>query len=160
MAHELDTKPAAAKLTGTAGSILEGKGRAVHSIGPGETVLAAVAKLNDARVGALLVMEGSALVGVISERDYTSAIIRYDRSLRNMPVAEIMSSPVVSVDMETPLVECMRIVTERRIRHLPVMEAGRVAGVISIGDLVRAIVQQQEETIEQLSTIVNDSYPT
>ena len=160
MAHELHTDPAAAKLTGTAGSILAAKGRAVHSIGPGETVYAAVAKLCDARVGALLVMEGSALVGVISERDYTREIILHDRSSRDTRVAEIMSSPVVSVDIETPLVECMRIVTERRIRHLPVMEAGRLAGVISIGDLVRTIVRQQEETIEQLSTLINDPYPT
>jgi CBS domain-containing protein len=160
MAQELDTRPAAAKLAGTAGSILAAKGRAVHSIGPGETVYAAVAKLHEAQIGALLVMEGSALVGVMSERDYTREIILHDRSSRGTRVAEIMSSNVVSVVVDTPLVECMRIMTERRVRHLPVMEAGRVAGVISMRDLVSAIVRQQEETIEQLSTLINDPYPT
>ena len=160
MAHELDTKLAATKLSGTAGSILAAKGRAVHSIGPNDTVYAAVAKLHDAQVGALLVMEGDALVGVISERDYTREIILHDRSSRGTLVAQIMSPNVVSVVVETPLVECMRIMTERRVRHLPVMEAGRVAGVISMRDLVSAIVLRQEETIEQLSTLINDPYPT
>jgi CBS domain-containing protein len=160
MAVDVDTKITGAKLTGTVASILERKGRAVHSIGPGESVYAAVAKLNEARVGALVVMEGSQLVGVISERDYTREIVLKGRSSKETPVNEIMSAPVVSVELSTPLAECLRLVTDRRIRHLPVIEAGRVAGVISIGDLVRAIVLQQGETIEQLSTLITDRYPT
>ena len=154
------TAAAGAKLTGTAGSILEKKGRVVHSVGPGESVYAAVVKLNEARVGALLVMEGSQLVGVISERDYTRDVILQGRSSKDTRVSEIMSAPVISVEPSTPLAECMRLVTERRVRHLPVIDAGRVVGVISIGDLVRSIVLQQGETIEQLSTLITDRYPT
>src|SRR5262245_18512235 len=160
MADDVDTKAAAAKLSGTAGSILQRKGSVVHSIGPGESVYAAVVKLSEARVGALLVMEGSRLLGVISERDYTREIVVKGRSSKDTRVDEIMSAPVVSVDPSTPLAECMRLVTERRVRHLPVIEAGRVVGVISIGDLVRTIVVQQGETIEQLSTLITDRYPT
>ena len=160
MAHDPDTNAAATKLTGTAGSILAKKGRLVHSIGPDESVYAAVAKLSEARVGALLVMEGSQLLGVISERDYTRETVLKGRSSKDTRVAEIMSAPAVSVELSTPLVECMRLVTERHVRHLPVIEAGRVVGVISIGDLVRTIVSQQAETIEQLSTLITDRYPT
>jgi len=160
VAQDPDTHAAAAKLTGTAGSILARKGRGVHSIGPRESVYAAVAKLSEARVGALLVMEGPQLLGVISERDYTRETILKGRSSKDTRVEEIMSAPAVSVELATPLVECMRLVTERRVRHLPVIEAGRVVGVISIGDLVRAIVAQQAETIEQLSTLITDRYPT
>jgi CBS domain-containing protein len=160
MALDPDTDAVAAKLTGTAGSILASKGRVVHSIGPRESVYAAVAKLSEARVGALLVMEGPQLLGVISERDYARRTILMGRSSQDTRVEEIMSAPVVSVELSTPLVECMRLVTVHRIRHLPVIEAGQVAGVISIGDLVRAIVSQQAETIEQLSTLITDRYPT
>ena len=160
MAQDLDTNAAAAKLTGTAGSILAKKGRVVHSIGPGESVYAAVAKLSEAHVGALLVLEGSQLVGVISERDYTRELVLKGRSSKTTRVDEIMSAPAVSVEPSTPLAECMRVVTERRVRHLPVIEAGQVVGVISIGDLVRTIILQQGETIEQLSTLITDRYPT
>lgn len=159
MAQESDSQSGATKLSGTAGSILAAKGRTIHSIAPGETVYAAVARLCEARVGALLVMDGPMLVGVISERDYTREIILNDRASRTTLVAEIMTTPVLTVDVHTPLVECMRLVTERRVRHLPVIEGGQVIGVVSIGDLVRAIVQQQEETIEQLSTLIADPYP-
>jgi CBS domain-containing protein len=160
MALDVNTKTAGARLTGTAGAILERKGRVVHSIGPGESVYAAVAKLDEARVGALVVMEGSQLVGVISERDYTREIVLKGRSSKETRVDEIMSAPVVSVEPSTPLAECLRLVTERRVRHLPVIEAGRVVGVISSGDLMRAIVLQQGETIGQLSTLIDDRYPT
>jgi CBS domain-containing protein len=160
MGLDLDTTAAGGKLTGTAGSVLARKGQVIHSIGPGESVYAAVVKLNEARVGALLVMEGSQLVGVISERDYTREVVLHGRSSKDTRVDEIMSAPVISVEPSTPLAECMRLVTEHRVRHLPVIEAGRVVGVISIGDLVRSIVVQQGETIEQLSTLITDRYPT
>lgn len=158
MPLDLDAK-VAAKLTGTACSILEIKGAVVHSIGPDDSVYAAVAKLNDCKVGALVVMAGAKLVGVISERDYARKIILQGHSSKDTRVAEVMSSPVICVDPSTPLSQCMRLVTERRIRHLPVLEAGRVVGVISIGDLVRTIVLQQEQTIEQLNTLLTDPYP-
>jgi len=161
MAHDVDTtKAAGAKLQGTAGSILARKGRVVHSIGPAETVYAAVAKLSEEHVGALPVIEGSRLLGVISERDYTREIVLQGRSSKTTRVDEIMSAPAVFVEPSTPLAECMRVVTERRVRHLPVVDAGQVVGLISIGDLVRTIILQQEETIGHLSTLIADNYPT
>ena len=158
MPLDLDAN-AAAKLAGTARSILEMKGNAVHSIEPSESVYAAVAKLSECKTGALFVMAGSKLVGVISERDYARKIILQGLSSKGTRVDEIMSSPVVYVEPSTPLAECMRLVTERHIRHLPVVDADRVVGVISIGDLVRTIVFQQEQTIEQLNTLITDPYP-
>ena len=150
---------AADKLAGTAGTILDAKGRVVHAIGPQETVYAAVAKLSEYRIGALFVMDGGKLVGVLSERDYARKIILEGRASRDTRVAEIMSSPVVYVETATPLSDCMRLITQKRIRHLPVMEHGEVIGVVSIGDLVQAIMLQQEQTIEQLSTLITDPYP-
>jgi CBS domain-containing protein len=104
-------------------------------------------------------MQDGRAVGVISERDYARKIILQGLSSKGTRVDEIMSSPVVYVEPSTPLAECMRLVTERHIRHLPVVDAGRIVGVISIGDLVRTIVLQQEQTIEQLNTLITDPYP-
>jgi signal-transduction protein with cAMP-binding, CBS, and nucleotidyltransferase domain len=115
--------------------------------------------MDECRVGALFVVEDGAPVGVISERDYTRKIILHGRSSKDTPVAEIMSSPVISVEPSTPLGDCMQIVTARRVRHLAVVESGRIVGVVSIGDLVRAIIAQQAETIDQLSTIISGPYP-
>jgi CBS domain-containing protein len=154
------TTKAATKLSGTARAILEGKDSAIRSIGPGETVYAAVAKLKECHVGALLVMEDSRLVGVISERDYTRKIILEGRASKSTRVEEIMTTPVLYVTPSTPLPECMHLMTERRIRHLPVMDQDQVVGVISIGDLVRAIILQQGETIDQLNALITDPYPT
>lgn len=148
-----------AMLTGTAHSILEMKGNRVHGIGPGESVLAAIAKLSECRVGALFVIEDSRLIGVLSERDYARKIILQGRSSKDTRVDEIMSSPVISVDLSTPLAECMRLVTDHHIRHLAVVEGDRTVGVISIGDLIRTIILQQAQTIEQLNTLISDPYP-
>ena len=153
------TSTAATKLTGTVRAILDGKDGAIRSIGPSETVYAAVAKLKEWRVGALLVMQDSQLVGMFSERDYAHKIILEGRASKSTRVEEIMTSPVIYVTLSTPLPECMRLMTERRIRHLPVIEQDQVVGVISIGDLVRAIIQQQGETIDQLNALITDPYP-
>jgi CBS domain-containing protein len=153
------TTNAATKLTGTVRAILDAKDRAIHSIGPTETVYAAVAKLKECSVGALLVMQDSQLVGMFSERDYAHKIILEGRASKSTRVDEIMTTPVIYVTLATPLPECMRLMTERRIRHLPVMEQEKVIGVISIGDLVRAIIQQQGETIDQLNALITDPYP-
>jgi len=153
------TTNAATKLTGTVRAILDGKDSAVRSIGPAETVYAAVAMLKEYRVGALLVMQDSQLLGMFSERDYALKIILEGRASNSTRVDEIMTSPVVYVTPATPLPECMRLMTERRIRHLPVLEQDKVVGVISIGDLVRAIIQQQGETIDQLNALITDPYP-
>jgi len=140
-------------------AILDDKDRAIHSIGPAETVYAAVAKLKEWSVGALLVMQDSQLVGMFSERDYAHKIILEGRASKSTRVEEIMTTPVIYVTLATPLPECMRLMTERRIRHLPVMDQEKVIGVISIGDLVRAIIQQQGETIDQLNALITDPYP-
>jgi CBS domain-containing protein len=153
------TSNAAIKLTGTVRAILDGKDGTLRSVGPADTVYAAVAKLKEWRVGALLVMQDSQLVGMFSERDYALKIILEGRASKSTRVDEIMTTPVIYVTLSSPLPECMRLMTERRIRHLPVIEQDQVIGVISIGDLVRAIIQQQGETIEQLNALITDPYP-
>jgi CBS domain-containing protein len=150
---------AAAKLAGTARTILDEKGSTVFSIDEGASVYDAVAKMDECKVGALCVTKAGALVGVISERDYTRKVILQGRSSRETRVAEIMSSPPVCVEPSTPLAQCMHIVTERRVRHLPVVESGRIVGVVSIGDLVRTIIAQQAQTIQQLDTMIIGPYP-
>jgi CBS domain-containing protein len=153
------TTKAATKLSGTARAIVDGKDRTIRAIGPTETVYAAVMQLKECRVGALLVMQDGHLVGMISERDYARKIILEGRASKTTRVDEIMSTPVIYVTPSTPLPECMRLMTERRIRHLPVMEQDQVIGVISIGDLVRAIILQQGEMIDQLNALITDPYP-
>lgn len=147
---------------GTAGDTLASKGSSViHAISPKESVYEAVDKMNQARVGALLVMdEKENLVGVISERDYTRKIVLLGRSSKETLVEQIMSSPVITVDPATPMADCMKIVTDRRIRHLPVVESGRVVGVLSIGDLIRCVIAQQAETIGRLSRFIAGDYPS
>ena len=150
---------AGATLGGTARTLLEEKGSTIFSIGANASVYEAVAKMDECKVGALFVVEDGAPVGVISERDYARKIILHGRSSKDTAVAEIMSSPVVSVEPSTPLAQCMQVVTERRVRHLAVVESGRIVGVISIGDLVHAIIAQQAQTIDQLHTVITSPYP-
>ena len=150
---------AADKLAVTARTILDDKGTNVVTICAQASVYDAVAKMDECRVGALFVVDGDALVGVISERDYTRKIILQGRSSRETTVAEIMSSPVVSVEPTTTLGQCMHIISDRRVRHLAVVEAGSLVGVISIGDLVHAVVSVQAQTIDTLNTVIRDPYP-
>ena len=146
-------------LDGTVGALLDKKGSSVFSIDKGAFVYEAVEKMDECRVGALFVIEDGAPIGVISERDYTRRIILQGRASRRTAVAQIMSSPVISVARSTSLAQCMRIVTERRVRHLPVVESGRIVGVISIGDLVRAIIDQQAQTVDRLNAVIRGPYP-
>ena len=145
--------------SGTVASVLSAKGAEVYSVSPSDTVFDAIVRMDDKRVGALLVMDDDRLVGILSERDYARKVILMGRSSKETPVTEIMSSPVIVVSPDTPLTECMRIVTKRRIRHLPVLDKGRVAGVVSIGDLVRSIITAQAEVIDQLYAYIHGSYP-
>jgi CBS domain-containing protein len=133
-----------------AGHLLEGKGRVIHSIGPQESVLEAIRRMAEHGIGALLVMEGDHLAGIVSERDYARKVILKDRSSAATTVAQIMSAPVIAVNPATSLDACMRTITEHRIRHLPVVEHGRVVGVLSIGDLVKAVIDAQAAEIGQL----------
>jgi len=145
---------------GTAADILAAKGSAAHAIGPKDSVYDAVAKMCEMRVGALLVTEGDSLRGIISERDYARKVILQGRASKETRVEEIMTSQVVCVDPQASLAECMQVVTRHSIRHLPVVDQGRVAGVLSTGDLVRVLLEQQAETIQSLHSFIGSDYPT
>lgn len=135
----------------TARHLLQIKGQDVWSIGPQESVYEALRLMDRQGVGALLVMEQDQLVGIISERDYARKIILHGRNSRDTRVSDIMTSKVITVHPDTTLEECMQLMTENRIRHLPVVDGERVVGVISIGDAVREIIHRQRETIKNLS---------
>lgn len=147
-------------LRGTVADMLAQKSSVVHAVSPDTTVLEAIARMDAKRVGALLVMEGERLVGILSERDYTRKVILLGRASKDTPVAEIMTRDVIVVRPRMGLTECLQVVTHHGIRHLPVVEDDRVIGVLSIGDLVRAVVAQQAETITSLKSFIGSDYPT
>jgi len=134
--------------------LLADKGNRVFSIGPDEAVLVAVRMMADRHIGALLVMNGNELAGIVSERDYARKIILQGRASSETPIRDIMTSPVVTVGPNDSIDTCMRVCTERRIRHLPVVEGGKVVGVLSIGDLVKAVISAQSQEIEQLQRYI------
>ena len=134
--------------------LLEIKGNAVHAVAPDPAVMDAIRLRAERRIGALLVMRGEQLVGIVSERDYARKVILQGRSYGGTPVSEIMSAPPVTVGPDTEVLECMRLCTHSRIRHLPVVEGNAVVGVISIGDLVKAVIDEQAEQIEQLQRYI------
>ena len=135
--------------------LIDRKGRALFAIEPEDPVLEAIRMMADRHVGALLVMRGTELAGIVSERDYARKVVLLGRSSAETPVWQIMSSPVVTVTPDTSVQDCMRIMTERRIRHLPVVEGGRVVAMISIGDLVKAVMEEQQQIIEQLESYIH-----
>ena len=134
--------------------ILAVKGQAIYSIAPDASVYDAMKQMADKGIGALLVMESERLVGVISERDYARKVILLGRSSRSTQVKEIMTSHVLYAQPQQNIDECMAIMTEKRVRHLPVVDAGKVIGVISIGDLVKSIITEQKFIIEQLEKYI------
>jgi len=139
--------------------ILQNKGTKVHAIAPDATVYQALELMAARDVGALVVIEGDELVGIVSERDYARKVILKDRSSKEMRVHEIMSSPAVTVRLDTTVDECMVRMTDKRCRHLPVVENGQVVGVVSIGDLVNWTIKQQDLTITQLEGYISGRYP-
>jgi CBS domain-containing protein len=134
--------------------LLDQKPKGVYSIGPDEPVLSAIKKMAEHHIGALLVMSGDRLVGIVSERDYARKVVLMGRSATETKVEAIMSAKVITVTAKQDAHDCMRLMTDRRIRHLPVMAGDRVVGVLSIGDLVRAVFEEQERTIADLESYI------
>jgi CBS domain-containing protein len=139
----------------TVRTLLERKGRAIFSVEPQAAVLDAIRLMAEHHVGALLVMRGPGLEGIVSERDYARKVILRGRSSADTPVRDIMSSPVITVSLETSVQQCMQLMTDRHVRHLPVVEGGRVIGMVSIGDLVKAVIAEQQQQIEQLESYIH-----
>ncbi|MEY6433533.1 CBS domain-containing protein [Thioalkalicoccus limnaeus] len=136
-------------------NLLDEKGHAVHTIGPDETVAEALKRMADHNVGALPVLDGDRLVGLISERDYARKVLLAERSSPTTRVREIMMTRVPCVAATRTLEECMAVMTERRVRHLPVVDQGKLIGLISIGDLIKAIVAEQQFIISQLEQYIS-----
>ncbi|HUJ53766.1 MAG TPA: CBS domain-containing protein [Steroidobacteraceae bacterium] len=135
--------------------LLEHKGRAIFWVEPETPVLEAIRAMAAHHVGALLVMQGEALRGIVSERDYARKVILLGRSSADTPVRDIMSSPVITVSPDTSVQTCMQLMTDKRVRHLPVVDAARVVGMVSIGDLVKAVIAEQQQQIEQLEQYIH-----
>jgi CBS domain-containing protein len=134
--------------------LLQAKGDTVYSIGPDAPVREAIKVMAQHRIGALLVMRGAQLVGVVSERDYARKVVLQGRSSAETAVSDIMSAEPLTVGPETDIFDCMRLCTDSRVRHLPVVQDGAVVGVISTGDLVKAVIDAQAEQIEHLERYI------
>lgn len=134
--------------------LLESKAPEVFAIGPDEPVLDAIRLMAEKRIGALLVMQGGRLVGIVSERDYARKVVLQGRASASTPVRDIMTSEVVRVGLNDTADRCMQLVTNRRIRHLPVVDGEAVLGVVSIGDLVKAVIEDQQLEIDQLQRYI------
>jgi CBS domain-containing protein len=141
-------------------NVLSNKGHQVASISPEASVYDAIALMAEKGIGALLVTSQGKLVGILSERDYARKVVLKGKHTRDTSVGEIMSSPVLTVRPDETIEECMNIVTENRIRHLPVMEDDRIVGIVSIGDLVKWIVTEQQKTIQELKSYITGRYPS
>jgi CBS domain-containing protein len=143
-------------MTTTVRQMLRGKPD-VHAVGPDSTVFDALGLMAAHNIGAVLVVADDKLLGILSERDYARKGILLGRASRDTRVADLMTSPVICVDPSFTADACMALMTEKRVRHLPVMEHGRVVGVISIGDVVRAVVEEQRFTIDALQHYISTS---
>lgn len=134
----------------TVGELLEGKGHRVWSVGPEDTVYDTIKMMDDKHVGALTVIKDGELIGIISERDYARQVILKDRTSKKTKVKEIMTRHVYYTHPDQPVDECLVIINEHRIRHLPVLDDDRLVGMVSVGDVVKEIIKEQQYTIEQL----------
>lgn len=134
--------------------LLDAKGSEVSSIGPDASVYEAIVLMAEKGIGALLVLDAGKLVGVLSERDYARKVVLLDRASKTTRVSEIMTTRVVTARPDQRVEECMALMTDKHIRHLPVVEGGTLVGIISIGDLVKAIIADQQFVIAQLETYI------
>jgi CBS domain-containing protein len=140
---------------GTISEILSHKGTQVWSISPEATVFDAIQMMADRNIGALLVTQADKLVGILTERDYTRKVALKGKSSKQTAVKEILSGQVIHVSPDHTVEDCMRLMTDHRVRHLPILEADRIVGIISIGDLVNWIITAQSSTIHQLQTYIS-----
>ena len=144
------------ELTTTIGAVLRQKAAGeVLSIAPDASVYQAIEVMAEKSVGALLVMEGGQVLGIVSERDYARKVVLQGHSSKDTPVSTIMSTPVLTVTRQHTVGECLRIITDKHFRHLAVMEQGAVVGVVSIGDLVNCVISEQEQTIKHLHAYIS-----
>lgn len=135
--------------------LLDAKGRDVESITPDGSVLDAIMQMAEKGIGALLVLEEGTLAGIVTERDYARKVILKGRSSKGTPVRDIMTADVITVTSDDSVQKCMNVMTEKYCRHLPVVDNGEISGMISIGDLVKAIIADQKEEIEQLEHYIS-----
>jgi len=138
----------------TVSQLLRVKGGQIFAVAPSDSVLHAIDMMATRHVGALLVMNQGSLVGIISERDYARKVILKNRSSHDTPVGDIMTPSPMTVTPDVTVHHCMTLMTEGRFRHLPVVDAGRVVGMLSIGDLVKAVIEEQRDQIEQLERYI------
>jgi CBS domain-containing protein len=138
----------------TVRDVLEKKGRQVWAVAPGMTVFEALQLMAEKEIGAVLVIEGDRTAGIFSERDYARQVILKGKASKDTPVRDVMTSRVLFARLEQTLEECMALMTDKRIRHLPVLAEGRVEGILSIGDVVKAVISEKEFIISQLETYI------
>ncbi|HEY5572455.1 MAG TPA: CBS domain-containing protein [Anaerolineales bacterium] len=141
----------------TVKQLLDIKGRNILSISPNDSVYSAVERMSENNIGALLVIENGQLVGILSERDYARKVILKGKSSKNTLIREIMTPDVLCVSPETTVDECLALLTESRVRHLPVTDGGKLMGIVSIGDLVKQIISDKEFTIQQLEHYIHSA---
>jgi CBS domain-containing protein len=147
------------KSSGTVSAVLHHKGSQIYSVPAEATVFEAIKIMADKNIGALLVMSGGKLAGVFTERDYTRKVALQGKSSRETRVREIVSSEVISVGLNHSVEDCMKLMTDHRTRHLPVVEGEKVVGLVSIGDLVNWIISTQSATIDQMTHYITGGYP-
>ncbi len=138
----------------TVGELINSKGAEVQSISPDNSVYEAVQKMAEYGIGALLVMEGDKVIGILSERDYARKVILQNRGSKTTKVSEIMTTNVNYAEPDHSVEQCMSLMTEKRFRHLPVMDGDKVVGMLSIGDLVKEVISEQQSTIEMLEKYI------
>ena len=154
MGIDAASKEPLSELRTTVRTLLKQKSAEIWTIAPDASVYEAIELMAEKRIGAVLVTAEGRLEGILSERDYARKVVLQDKSSKSTAVREIMTAPVMFVSMDNTVGECMRIITEKRIRHLPVMEEGVIAGIVSIGDLVNWVITEQQQTIRHLEAYI------